>query len=413
MPLPLISLFSGCGGMDYGFESAGFDTAVTVEIDADCCRTLRKNRDWPVLEADVFTLSPREIMSAAGLRRGAAALLIGGPPCQPFSKSGYWAKGDSARLNDPRANTLTAYLDVLEAAQPAAFVLENVSGLAFTGKDEGLQLLLGQIQALNRRTGCNYQPSWQILKAAEHGVPQLRERLFLVAARDGTPFKFPKPAFRSPDEVQPELLLGTLPSYRTCWDAFGDLAAIDPGEDLAMRGKWAELLPSVPEGFNYLWHTDRGGGEPLFGWRRRYWNFLLKLAKNRPSWTIQAQPGPSTGPFHWANRRLSRRELCRLQTFPDNVEITGSYQEAHRQIGNAVPSLLAEVVGREIRRQYLGRRLPTRAPRLLPIERAERPQAEPVRPVPPRYHHLRNTETDHPGTGLGRGAVARGELAVA
>lgn len=414
MSLPLISLFSGCGGMDYGFEAAGFDTRVAVEIDADCCRTLRHNRKWPVLEADIFKLSPREIMAVAGLRSREAALLIGGPPCQPFSKSGYWAKGDSARLNDPRANTLTAYLAVLEAAQPAAFVLENVSGLAFTGKDEGLQLLLTQIQALNRRTGCDYQPSWQILRAAEHGVPQLRERLFLVAARDGTPFKFPAPSFRSHDAVaEADLLAAPLPTYRTCWDAFGDLPEPPPEEDLAMRGKWADLLPTVPEGLNYLWHTDRGGGEPLFGWRRRYWNFLLKLAKNRPSWTIQAQPGPSTGPFHWNSRRLSRRELSRLQTFPDNVEITGSYQEAHRQIGNAVPSLLAEVVGREVRRQYLGKRLPARSPRLLPPSRPELPAAEPIRPVPAHHLHLRNSETDHPGTGLGRGAVARRDLAVA
>lgn len=399
--------------MDYGFEAAGFDTRVAVEMDADCCRTLRQNRRWPVLEADIFTLSPQSIMAAGNLKRREAALLIGGPPCQPFSKSGYWAKGDSARLNDPRANTLAAYLDVLEAALPVAFVLENVSGLAFTGKDEGLQLLLGQVQALNRRTGCNYQPSWRILRAAEYGVPQLRERLFLVAARDGAAFAFPEPAFRAADDAEPTLAGVDLPPYRTCWDAFGDLVAAESGDDLATRGKWADLLPSVPEGHNYLWHTERGGGEPLFGWRRRYWNFLLKVAKDKPSWTIQAQPGPSTGPFHWSSRRLSRRELCRLQTFPDDVTITGTYQEAHRQIGNAVPSLLAEVVGREIRRQYFKRRVTTKLPRLLPPERPHRPGPERVAPVPKTYLKLRDTETEHPGTGLGRGALARAELQVA
>lgn len=425
MPLPLISLFSGCGGMDFGFEAAGFETRVTLEMDADCCRTLRHNRAWPVIEADIFKLSPREIMSAAGLKRREAALLIGGPPCQPFSKSGYWAKGDSARLNDPRANTLTAYLDVLEAAQPHAFVLENVSGLAFTGKDEGLQLLLTQIQALNRRTGCNYAPSWQILRAVEHGVPQLRERLFLVASSDGTPFKFPQPAFRPIEDEGATAsrrsgtaesfhsIASALPTYRTCWDAFGDLMQDEQGDDLAMHGKWANLLPTVPEGNNYLWHTERGGGEPLFGWRRRYWNFLLKLAKNRPSWTIQAQPGPSTGPFHWTNRRLSRRELCRIQTFPDDVTITGTYQEAHRQIGNAVPSLLAEVVGREVRRQYFKGRYRSATPHLLPTARPRCPAPEKIHPVPPEYMALRNTETEHPGTGMGRGALARIDLAVA
>ena len=85
---------------------------------------------------------------------------------------------------------------------------------------------------------------------------------------------------------------------------------------LTVGGKWADLLPTIPEGQNYLWHTNRGGGSQLFGWRTRYWSFLLKLAKNLPSWTIQAHPGSSIGPFHWRNRKLSVPEMCRLQTFP-------------------------------------------------------------------------------------------------
>src|SRR5262249_20870024 len=140
----------------------------------------------------------------------------------------------------------------------------------------------------------------------------------------------------------------------------------DLSDDLEVRGKWAELLPSIPEGQNYLWHTSRGEGLPLFGWRRRYWNFLLKLAKDRPSWTIQAQPGPAVGPFHWKNRRLSTRELCRLQTFPDNVSIIGDRGSIQRQVGNAVPSLLAEVLARAIRYQLLRLRPLRGALRLLP-----------------------------------------------
>ena len=99
------------------------------------------------------------------------------------------------------------------------------------------------------------------------------------------------------------------------------------------------LLPTIPEGQNYLWHTERGGGEPLFGWRRRYWSFLLKLAKDLPSWTIQAQPGPATGPFHWDNRRLSVREMARMQTFPDNVVIKGEYAPGTCSASLAMPCL--------------------------------------------------------------------------
>jgi len=407
----VISLFSGAGGLDYGFEAAGFDTRVALEFNREACETLRANRPWPVIERDILEVSSKELLETAGLRAGEVDLLIGGPPCQPFSKSGYWASGDSARLNDPRSDTLGAYLRVLRDTQPRAFLLENVTGLAFSGKDEGLRFLLSEIQKINRATGSNYKPACRVLRAVEYGVPQQRERVFIIAQRDGAEFHFPEPTHRDP-ELEPDLLSRSMPTFRTAWDAIGD---IDPGgdEDLRIRGKWANLLPSIPEGNNYLWHTERGGGLPLFGWRRRFWCFLLKLAKNRPSWTIQAQPGPATGPFHWDNRRLSMRELCRLQTFPDDVVITGNYLAVHKQVGNAVPSLLAEVLGREIRTQLLGLRVPRGEPKLLPPARSSVPRATRTKSVPAEYQELVGHHSAHPGTGQGFGAMARADIAVA
>lgn len=395
-----ISLFSGAGGMDYGFEAAGFETKVAVEFDHDCCETLRKNREFAVIERDIMKVPTAEMLEAGGLKKGEVDLLFGGPPCQPFSKAGYWARGDSKRLDDPRAKTLWAYMRVVEEALPRAFVLENVTGLAFSGKDEGLQLLLERLKEINKKTKSNYQPKFAVLNAAGYGVPQLRERFFLVASREGTPFSFPAPSFEDP--TNDSSLVGLEP-YRTAWDAIGDLAEPDE-EDLAMRGKWAGLLPSIPEGQNYLWHTDRGGGLPLFGWRRRYWSFLLKLAKNKPSWTIQAQPGPAIGPFHWKNRRLSARELCRIQTFPDDVNIVGSRTSVQKQIGNAVPSLLAEVVGRAISTQvFSGRR--SQIPKLLPVRRSPVPAAERIGSVRAEFKQLVGVHSAHPGTGRGNRAT--------
>ena len=406
--LTVLSLFSGAGGLDYGFEAAGFETAATLEFDHHCCETLRHNRRWPVIERSIFDVPSAELLDAAGLKKGEASLLIGGPPCQPFSKSGYWKSGDSKRLDDPRADTLSAYVRILEETQPQAFLLENVGGLAFSEKDEGLQLLLQRIQRLNKRCKTNYQPAFRLLNAADYGVPQLRERFFIVGARDGTVFQFPEPTHMDPASDHHVLPGFALAPYRTAWDALGDLPADGGNEDLAMRGKWSTLLGSIPEGQNYLWHTDHGGGLPLFGWRRRYWNFLLKLAKSLPSWTVQAQPGPSVGPFHWRNRRLSVRELCRIQTFPDDVRIIGARVAAQRQVGNAVPSLLAEVLGREIRAQYFAERHRAKKLTLLPPDRGSPPPPEKLKPVPTVLQHLAaGDHSPHPGTGRGYGALQR------
>ena len=94
--LRTVSLFSGAGGLDYGFEAAGFDTVVAVEFDRDSCSTLRANRPWAVIERDIQAVPGRELLDAAGMRAGEVDLVIGGPPCQPFSKSAYWANGDTS-----------------------------------------------------------------------------------------------------------------------------------------------------------------------------------------------------------------------------------------------------------------------------------------------------------------------------
>jgi DNA (cytosine-5)-methyltransferase 1 len=407
----VLSLFSGAGGLDYGLEAAGFQTAVTLEMDHDCCESLRASRpSWGVIERSIFEVPTDEILEVGGLKKGDVDIMVGGPPCQPFSKAGYWSRGDALRLEDPRAHTLSAYMRVVEETLPTVFLLENVEGLAFAGKDEGLRLLKDQIIGINKRTKSNYSPVVQVVSAAEHGVPQLRERVIMIATRDGTHFRFPEPTHRPDDEdVGDDLFRRDLPTFRTAWDALGDVHP-DADESLDVRGKWAELLPSIPEGSNYLHHTDRGDGLPLFGWRRRYWSFLLKLAKALPSWTIQAQPGPAIGPFHWNNRRLSVRELCRLQTFPDDVKIVGGRTSQQRQLGNAVPSLLAEVLGKEIARQLLGLR-PKKGLRLLPPARRPVPAPERPAPVPKKFQKLAGDHDAHPGTGKGYGALARAQLA--
>ncbi|MCP3475057.1 DNA cytosine methyltransferase [Bradyrhizobium sp. CCGUVB1N3] len=402
--LKAISLFTGAGGLDLGFEAAGFKTRVAVEIDPICCQTLRLNRGWTVVEEDIAGVSSKRLLKAAGLATGEADVLIGGPPCQPFSKSGYWANGDAPRLSDPNANTLDEYLRIVRDTRPKALLLENVYGFAYSGKREGLDRILHGIQDINKSAKTNYKPVWAVLDAASYGVPQRRERIFVIASRDGREFKFPQPTHG--ENAADQLPLGLKP-FHTSWDAIGDLPQRPDVPELELTGKWAGLLPSIPEGQNYLWHTPRGGGVPLFGWRTRYWSFLLKLAKDKPSWTVQAQPGPATGPFHWTNRKLSARELARLQTFPDDFLFDCDRAQVQRMLGNAVPSLLAEVLAREIRRQLLDAPLREQKLELMPPRRRSVPRRHAAAPVRSVYLSLKGAHPDHPGTALGPRARLR------
>lgn len=406
--MKVISLFTGIGGLDFGFEAAGFETAVAVELDRVCCATIELNRDWPVLSGDIHDISSEKILSTGGLKPGEADVLIGGPPCQPFSKTGYWARGDALRLNDPRSGTLGAYLRVLRDTTPRAFLLENVPGLVFKGKDEGLQLLLRGVEQINDEKKTNYKVHYKVLNAADYGVPQFRERVFLIASRNGREFKFPEPTHG--DAARALFPNKKIDSYRTAWDALGDLPENDD-PTLSMRGKWADLLPTIPEGANYLHHTPRGKGAPLFGWRTRYWSFLLKLAKNAPSWTIQASPGPAIGPFHWSSRRLSPAELCRLQTFPDGLKFDCNLADVQRMVGNAVPSLLAEVLANEIKTQLLApsdkKPSKKRVLKLIPPDRSPTPPPEEPLDVPEQFRHLEGAHAEHPGTGKGPASMKR------
>lgn len=401
--LKTISLYTGAGGLDLGLEAAGFDTTIAVEFDKWACTTLRHNRpQWNVIHEDIHEVNSERIKSIGGFLKDEPDLLIGGPPCQPFSKAAYWSRGDTKRLDDPRADTLTAYLRVLRDLKPKAFLMENVFGITYKGKDEAISLLRNIIDKINAEEGTNYNFNLGIINAADYGVPQIRERVFIIGSREGYAFSFPAPTHRNPEVLDHDLF--PREGWRTAWDAIGDLDELAHPE-LNATGKWGDLLSSIPEGKNYLHHTNRGDGLPLFGWRTRYWSFLLKLAKDKPSWTIQAQPGSAIGPFHWKNRRLSAREMCRLQTFPDDYEILGGRTEVQRQLGNAVPSLIGEVLGREIRRQFF--KQPIMTPLRLLREANKKPRiAYPTKPVAQKYLDFIGEYQDHPGTGKGPMSLA-------
>jgi DNA (cytosine-5)-methyltransferase 1 len=337
-----ISLFSGAGGLDLGAEAAGYRVAAAVERDRDAALTMEKNFEHlasPVIQDDILNVPTREILAAAGLRRGQRPeLLVGGPPCTPFSKSGFWLEWKRAGM-DPDASLLQAYTRVLSEAKPRRFVLENVYALTYKNKasQPAYERLLREIGE------AGYEFRAKVLNAADYGVPQARPRLFVIGVRKGEPVpEHPEPTHGGKWErrttghaEQPHVSAG---------EALAGLVS-EPEPEEVTRGQYLDLLPSIPPGENYLYYTEeRGHPEPLFKWRSRYWSFLLKLDPTRPSPTIQAQPGPNVGPFHWDNRRLRVAEVKRLFTFPDGFELVGNRRSVQAQLGNSVPPLLAQRV---------------------------------------------------------------------
>ncbi len=341
-----VSLFSGAGGLDLGIEQAGFRVTAAVEVDADAADTMGKNFPGlvsPVIRRSILEVPTEELLAAAGLHDGERPdLLVGGPPCTPFSKSGFWLEHKRAGL-DPDASLLQAYTRVLAEARPRAFLLENVYALTYRNRASrpAFQRLLHEIDA------AGYTCRWVVLNAADFGIAQLRPRLFVVGAPKGRPLpKLPVPTHggawerrHSGHVSRPHITTGEA------------LAGVDapPEPEEHVNGKWGHLLPGIPPGGNYLHYTaERGCREPIFRWRSRYWSFLLKLDPNRPAPTIQAQPGPYVGPFHWESRRLRVAEVKALFGFPLDFELVGSRSSIQAQLGNAVPPPVGRTVAEQV-----------------------------------------------------------------
>lgn len=392
----VVSAFTGIGGLDAGLEAAGFDIVSCVEQSPVARKALELLRPrWPLhCTDDIRRVNAKDLLVDAGVAAGDVTILAGGPPCQPFSRAGGWSK-TPARFRDPRAGTISAFFRVAQVVQPEVILIENVPQLVSLARGEAT--LRAAFTRLNRVLGTSYVPSFLTVEASDYGVPQRRRRVFIVAHRDANILELPSPTHGE----APGLL-----RRANCWDALGELDRDDCPDSLTPKGYWSDLLPSIPEGKNYLFHTSRGGGSPLFGWRTKFWSFLLKLAKDRPAWTIQATPGPATGPFHWRSRRLSFYELAALQTVPISKDPGLSLHEGQRLLGNAVPSAIGELLGRTMRREFWNDRIaPTLT--LIPHQQTKCPEPEPPLKVPRRYYMHIGNHAEHPGPGLGPGADNR------
>ena len=336
-----LSLFSGAGGLDIGFHSAGFDILGCVEIDATYASTLEKNKGLGKLfgaNLKVHCQDIKEFDPSPYVGVGVECI-IGGPPCQTFSAAGRRSGGVLGTI-DARGRLFESYCRILEAISPAVFVFENVYGLP--GANDGAPWR--EICAAFAKLG--YELRAEVLDSADYGVPQHRERLIIVGYRNlELEYIFPRPT-HGPDSAERAELV-------TIKDAIIDLQ--DPNEPAhELDGLYGHLLSLVPEGLNYSFFTrEMGYPKPFFAWRSKFHDFLYKVDRNTPSRTIKAQPGKFTGPFHWKNRHFTVPELKRLQTFPDDYELAGKFGKIVEQIGNSVPPGLAQIIAESVREQLL------------------------------------------------------------
>ncbi|MGH7961027.1 MAG: DNA cytosine methyltransferase, partial [Candidatus Binatia bacterium] len=298
---------------------------------------------------DITKVDPHEVMREIGIGQGDLDLLVGGPPCVAFSKSGFHLEY-KREGKDSRASLLDDYLRFLEAMRPQAYMMENVFGLAYRNHSAPFfDRLTSGIRALG------YSLTYGVLNAADYAVPQNRQRLFVIGSRDGRNLRLPSPTHWGEHErrVKTAKAAGLKPHF-TSGEALANLGT-EPEIEETVNGKYGHLLPEIPPGGNYLHFTEHEGHpNPQFEWRSRYWTFLLKLDPNRPSSTIQSQPGPYVGPFHWESRRLRVPELKRLQGFPDDYRFVGNRRQIQIQVGNSVPPPLSFAVASAIKGQVEG-----------------------------------------------------------
>jgi len=339
-PVKTLSLFSGGGGLDIAFHDAGFEIIEMVELEAKYVQTLQKNSQlgkW-LDGSKPVCMDIRNYIPAPDLE---VDFVIGGPPCQTFSAAGRRAAG-VAGTTDRRGTLFQEYVRILKLLQPKGFLFENVYGITGANKGEAWQ----EIQEAFKEVG--YSIYFRILDAADYGVPQHRERLFIVGVKQGK-YLFPYPTHGCDSlDQQP---------YYSAFQAVEGLETSDIEAELG--GRFGHLLNDIPPGLNYSFYTkEMGYPNPIFSWRSKFSDFLYKAAPDTPVRTIKAQGGQYTGPFSWENRRFSISELKRLQTIPDNYEVVGNRQVAIEQIGNSVPPQLGRVLALSILDQVMDVNLP-------------------------------------------------------
>ena len=379
--LRTLDLFCGAGGLSLGFEEVGFQVGAAIDFDDAAIATYRLNSpSTHAFSADIADVGADDLMQRAGFAE--LDVLIGGPSCQGFSTHG--RRNGWVRDDDPRNYLYKHYARILHELRPKLFLMENVSGLMYFERGAFARRILDALR------GEGYQLRHKLVLAADYGVPQLRKRLIIVGTLPEVTFRFPRQthmgAYRRDTvglwETRRKKEYPHLEAHRPVWDAISDLPVIAPGggtEEMAysqephndyqtlLRGTNETLFDhqatSVAEDdLERIKHVGEGHTwreipiellPPRFAKIRRTdgTNLYARLSRERPSYTITTEftnvtTGCYTHPL--SDRALSIREGARIQSFPDSYRFTGGIGQKARQIGNAVPPMLANRLATQV-----------------------------------------------------------------
>jgi len=340
----IIDLFCGCGGLSRGFEEVGFEVALAIDMWQDAIDTYNFNSSQKVAKClDIHNLTNEMLLD---YKESGVIGVIGGPPCQGYSTVG------TRDINDPRNHLYKEYCRVVETIRPKFFVIENVKGL--------LTLSNGMFKndIIKRFTKLGYKVEFKICNAADYGIPQRRERVFFVGMQNKK-FSFPKGS----DEII------------TTKDALSDLSPLTPknGDSLFSKyfskpvNDYQKLMRAnngqTVQNHQITHHTAQTigvislipDGGTIKDLPEKYWNIrkynkaFERMDSNKPSNTVDTG---HRNYFHYEQNRIpSVRENCRLQSFPDDFVILGSKTSQYKQVGNAVPPILAKEIAKEIKKQ--------------------------------------------------------------
>jgi DNA (cytosine-5)-methyltransferase 1 len=362
-----LSLFSGIGGLDEGLHKAGFTPLFCSELDVNAFATLeqwcRSRSLSPLMNRDINQVNPRELMATLDLKPGDLDLLAGGPPCQAFSLI-----GKRQSLEDDRGVLLLKMVEFAKVFRPKTVLIEQVKGLLSARGADGepggaLRCILEDLESLG------YSANYKVLRAADYGVSQLRDRVFIVALQSALPFSFPEPTHCAPQlgtSIQGDLLSSLLP-YRTVKDAIGDLPEpVAKGEREQIPShlditpaRDRERINGVPEGECLAKQLHLPVEQRMRLDAKKDTTKFRRLAWHLPSLTLR---GGEAFYHPTENRYLTPREYMRLHGFADDHILCGPIKarsgtfknlDQHRLVANAVPPKLAEVIADELLKQAL------------------------------------------------------------